>query len=219
MSGNKSSINQYKHFRWLLVFVAVFIMYRFCESLNKPRYYIESSLDSHIPFIKGFIVPYLLWFVYIGFGFIYLGLKSKGDYYRLFIMMVPGLVICYLIYFFFPNGQNLRPVVTDDDIFSLLIRFIHRVDSPDNVCPSIHVFKSIVIHGGLVNSRPLRGNALAVAASWVTMVSICASTVLIKQHSILDVIWGAVLGIVLFLLVYKVKLPLGRSIASPESES
>jgi membrane-associated phospholipid phosphatase len=41
------------------------------------------------------------------------------------------------------------------------------------------------------------------AGSFITMILIIMSTVMLKQHSILDVIYGIILSTVLYLAIYK----------------
>lgn len=140
----------------------------------------------------------------MAFGFIYLGIVSKRDYYRLFLFMFIGMSICYTVYTVLPNGQNLRPVIVDNDIFSSTIRKIYANDTPTNVAPSIHVLNSIAIHVGLTGYKPFKERRILRVASLVCMVTICASTVLIKQHSILDVMWAIILASILYICIYMI---------------
>ncbi|MGI6112921.1 MAG: phosphatase PAP2 family protein [Mahellales bacterium] len=196
-------IRKYRHFGWLSLFGIILILYHYCENYLEPKYVIESFLDNYIPFIKEFIIAYLFWFLYMAIGVIYLGLRSVKDYYKLIIFMFSGMLICYIIYIIFPNGLDLRPDISGNDMFSSLVKFIHKVDTPTNVCPSIHVFNSIAVHVALVRSSLLEGKKGYKAASLIAMLLICASTVFVKQHSIVDLIWGVVLGFICYMAVYR----------------
>lgn len=198
----KKLCREYKHFALLLLYGILYIWFIYCERNVVPEYIMFSPIDLKIPFVKAFVIPYLFWYVYMAFGFIYLGIVSKRDYYRLFLFIFIGMSICYTIYTVLPNGQNLRPAIEGNDIFSRAIRRIYASDTPTNVSPSIHVLNSIAIHIGLIGYEPFRERRLFRLASLVCMISICASTVLIKQHSILDVLWGTVLSVVLYIAIY-----------------
>jgi len=155
----------------------------------------------------------------MAFGFIYLGIVSKKDYYRLFLFMFFGMAICYATYGIFPNGQSLRPVITDTDIFSRVMRNIYATDTPTNVAPSIHVLNSIAIHVGLVGYEPFKKNWILRGTSFILMVTISASTVFVKQHSILDGIWAVALSLVLYVAIYLVPDIIKEKQSSEESET
>jgi hypothetical protein len=133
------------------------MLFGYAEKTVKPVYYMFSEIDRYIPFVKQFIVPYLFWYVYMFGAFIYLGFASKKDFYRLFAFIFGGMTISCIIYFLFPNGQSLRPVIADaSDIYLKVIKNIYTVDTPTNVAPSMHVLNSIAVHAAVINYEPLR---------------------------------------------------------------
>lgn len=200
----KKQWNEYKHFLLLSLYGLLYIWFYYLEKTVVPEYDMFSPMDTKIPFIKEFVIPYLFWYIYMAFGFIYLGIVSKKDYYRLFLFMFFGMVICYAIYGIFPNGQSLRPVITENDIFSRIMKGIYAADTPTNVAPSIHVLNSIAVHVGLIGYEPFKKNIGLRITSFILMVIISASTVLVKQHSILDGLWAIALSIVLYVAIYLV---------------
>lgn len=200
----KKQWNEYKHFLLLSLYGLLYIWFYYLEKTVVPEYDMFSPMDTKIPFIKEFVIPYLFWYIYMAFGFIYLGIVSKKDYYRLFLFMFFGMVICYAIYGIFPNGQSLRPVITENDIFSRIMKGIYAADTPTNVAPSIHVLNSIAVHVGLIGYEPFKKNIGLRITSFILMVIISASTVLVKQHSILDGLWAIALSIVLYVSIYLV---------------
>lgn len=198
---------KHKHFFLLLLYGVLQLWFIYLERTIVPEYTMFSKIDLHIPFVKEFVVPYLYWYIYMGAAFLYLGIVSKRDYYKLYIMMFLGMVIAYIIYIIFPNGQNLRPIITENDIFSRTIKLIYSTDTPTNVAPSIHVFNSIAVHIALISCSKLKDNCFIKWSSFIIMVSICASTVFIKQHSIVDGFWGTVLAIILYQVIYVLPIP------------
>lgn len=193
---------KYNHALILLYYYVVYKWFAYLESTVKPEYIMFSRLDLHIPFIKEFVVPYVLWFGYIAVAMIYLGLVSRGDFIKLSVFMFTGMTICFIVYMVFPNGQNLRPEITGQDFFSNLIRTIYTGDTPTNSAPSIHVINSIAVHLGLANCEKLKDRLHVKAASFTLMLLIIMSTVFIKQHSILDVVYGVLVSMVLYVLIY-----------------
>ncbi len=166
----------------------------------------HSNLDNYIPFVKGMVIPYLLWYIYIVIPLIYLGFHSKDDFYKLSFFMFTGMTICFLIYLIFPNGQNLRPVINSQDLLSKIIKSIYIKDTPTNSAPSMHVLNSIAVHMAIIKCDKFKNNKWLCIISNCIMISIIASTVMIKQHSILDVMYGIILSIVLYWLIYEVNV-------------
>ncbi|MBM7582036.1 hypothetical protein JOD02_000873 [Caldicoprobacter guelmensis] len=200
----KALLWKYKHLSLVSLYGFAQIWFQYCERTVRPKYFMYSMLDNYIPFIKYFVVPYLFWFIYMGLGFLYLAVVSKKDFYRLCIYMFGGMYLCYVLYLLFPNGQNLRPIITDNDIFSRIIKHIYATDTPTNVAPSIHVFNSIAVHVSLVNCPQFREKRWMKLASFICMTTISASTVLIKQHSIKDVMWSILLAMAFYVAIYQV---------------
>ena len=99
-----------------------------------------------------------------------------------------------------PNGLALRPhFVPGNDIFAQLVRMIYRSDTPMNVCPSIHVFNSVTLmlayYRSAVFDAPRR--RWMRPAAMVLCMSITLSTMLLKQHSVIDVVFGLLLALAL----------------------
>ena len=80
---------------------------------------IHMAADDYIPFCEVFVIPYLLWFVYVSAVVIYFFFKNKEDYYRTCIFLFTGMTIFLIISTLWPNGQHLRPTVMPrDNIFT-----------------------------------------------------------------------------------------------------
>jgi hypothetical protein len=100
--------------------------------------------------------------------------------------------------------KNLRPTITGSDVFSRIVRGIYAIDTPTNVAPSMHVLNSIAIHIGLTGYEPFKKRPGLRLTSFILMVTISASTVFIKQHSVLDGLWAIALSIALYIIIYLV---------------
>jgi len=196
-------IKKYNPFVVLLYFLVIFFLYYYTEKNTIPRYYIYSKLDDYIPFVEYMVIPYIMWFPYIGLSLYYFGIKSKGDFYRLLAYIYLSMTISFIFYMIFPNGHNLRPAELGDNVFSKLIGLIYKIDTDTNSFPSIHVLVSLGIHRAIVQSKQVKESLLLKALSLAITLSICSSTVFIKQHSILDVILAFILSVPLYILVFK----------------
>ena len=102
----------------------------------------------------------------------------------------------------FPNGQDLRPTeFAQHDFFIWLLQRIYAADTNTNVLPSMHVIGCAALTLACFDSQPLCKRHL----QWVALplgLLICASTVLVKQHSILDVFVAIPVSVILYFIVY-----------------
>lgn len=192
---------KYKHFLTLFIFLFLTLWFAYLKKVIVPEHIMFSELDNKIPFMKEFAPAYYFWFLYMALGFIYLGRKSIKDFYRMEIFLSLGMVISFIIFIIYPNAQFPRPDVPGKDIFSFLVNFIYNHDGTNNVFPSIHVCNAIGVHLCLINSGKIKSRTKVL--SFTAMILICASTLFIKQHSIIDVIGGIILSGIIYLLVYK----------------
>ena len=102
------------------------------------------ALDYKIPFQEIFIIPYLLWFVYIAATVIYFLLHEDENFNALAGTLALGMTLFLVVSAIYPNGLNLRPVTFErDNIFIRLVQFVYKNDTPTNVLPSIHVDREI----------------------------------------------------------------------------
>lgn len=202
MKQLRDFIWQYRHFAILLLIIPIQIWFQYLELNLKPQYMTQTILDTHIPFIPEFVVPYVLWFAYVPFGLIYLGLHSKKDFYTLFIALCGSMAVANVVFSIFPNAQGLRPVIHSNDPLSMLIKFIYATDTPTDVCPSLHVIEAISVNAALWHSATFSQKRYRKTVSSVFTLLVCLSTVFIKQHSIVDVLCGLIVAAFFYILLY-----------------
>lgn len=204
MNKIKFYLHKYRHASWLLYMFIYFPWFLLLENLVTHYTPVHSILDDYIPFCEYFIVPYLLWFVYIVVAVLYFFFTDKKGYYYLCAHLFIGMTIFLIICTIWPNGQDLRPIYFErDNIFVDMVRSIYNSDTNTNVFPSIHVYNSVVTHIAIAKSERLRKHKWILVASFILMVSICLATVLLKQHSCLDLFGGLILSALVYKLVYK----------------
>ena len=209
----KAFFQRYKH-AWVLLYAFLYLPWFFwLESrANLPYHVIHVWLDDKIPFVEYFIVPYLLWFVYVAAVFLYLFFKgTKQEFYRYCAFLFTGMTLFLVISTLYPNGHLLRPTeFPRHNIFTFAVQILYQADTPTNIFPSIHVFNSIAAHRALVNNPRLGHNRLIRGGSFVLMVSIILATMFLKQHSALDVMAGIVLGTLMDQIVYRIEFSFSR---------
>lgn len=77
-----------------------------------PKYILHVRLDDYIPFLPIFIIPYVIWYFYIGAPVVYFLLKSPQEFTRLAAFLASGMMVACTFYTFLSNGQNLRPALS-----------------------------------------------------------------------------------------------------------
>lgn len=189
---------------YLVFYLTVF---SWLEQNVVPKYIIHCKLDEMIPFCEAFIIPYVGWFVYVPAAFIWFKRRGWEDYKKLCLMVFSGLTICLGIYYVFPTGLNLRLAQGGHDTGFLynMVHLLRAIDTPTNVCPSIHVMNTVMIFQAICSLENLKHRRLTISVHFVIMVLICASTVLLDQHSVIDVICGIMMSVVIHGCVYKVE--------------
>lgn len=144
-------------------------------------------VDDLVPFCEWFVIPYVLWYFWIVFSLVFFLCRDPVSFRRLqtyfMLLQAAAIVICILV----PNRQDLRPeVFPRDNVLSRAVALLYRVDTSTGVCPSLHVALSVAM-ASVWRKVPgiTRGWKVFFTASAV-LVSL--STMLIKQHSAVDVL-------------------------------
>lgn len=174
------------------------------RKVQEPIHIIHSVIDDYIPFVEVFVLPYFLWFGFVAFFGIYFYFKDKDDFKKLAINLAFGMTAFLIISTLFPNGHNLRPeVFPRDNIFTDMVRHLYTLDTPTNILPSIHVYNTLCIYFAVKNSELFRNKRIWKGITSIIAWSIIASTVFLKQHSIMDVFLAFALELPMYMLIYK----------------
>lgn len=189
---------QYSHLV-LLLFWPIYAIAFYTLELGLPgRIYfpVESVLDAYIPFCEWFFIPYLFWFVYLAGMVIYGCLYDSFAFRRYMYFIMVSYTVTILIYVLFPTCQNLRPAAFDrDNVLTRMIAAFYEYDTNTNVCPSIHVLGSFGVLYGAWYTKHFSSKLWRGTLSLVTVI-VSASTVFMKQHSVIDIFAALVLCVV-----------------------
>jgi len=144
-----------------------------------------TALDRLIAFRPGVLLLYLSLYLYIP---ITPWLLDNRRDLNACCLALGGLALAGLVIFFFwptaiprPDIAGYRPVIA--------------IDKPRNVCPSLHaafaVFSAICADR---LARHLGDRGLARSLSWLWCIGILYATLATKQHVVVDLVAGTVLG-------------------------
>ncbi len=161
-------------------------------------------LDDRIPFAEIFVIPYVLWYpLLVGVG-IALLIKDGINFKRYMSFLGIAFFSVIILNIIFPNKQLLRPdPMPRDNFFTAVIEGIYKADTNTNVLPSMHVIGCIGATLAVFQSKIFK--RIHRVSILILSILICASTVLIKQHSVLDVITALPYGAIVAVICYKYK--------------
>ena len=151
-------------------------------TVYRSSFLVHTPLDDYIPFMPHSVYIYV-------FGYLLLLLYPIFfvDGKEVFSTLVRGIlwitITTGLIYLVFPTSMS-RPDLPVVDQTTYFLEILHKIDPPHNSFPSLHVslatFIGVYLHkNGLLKNYPL-----------VVALLVNLSTMLTKQHAIVDVIGG-----------------------------
>ncbi len=154
---------------------------------NREFYILETVWDPQIPFVPVFVYGYILAFAQWVIGYLVIIRDAKETCDRVLSAEIIGKVIIFTVFMILPT-TNVRPAVPQGVPGSWLIRLIYWVDAPRQLFPSIHCLESYVVWRGTFYMKKVsRGYQMVMLG--ITLL-VFASTLLTKQHLLLDVIGG-----------------------------
>ncbi len=160
--------------------------------ITMPR----TELDLLIPFQPPALLAYVSLWIYVGIG---PGIQRTIREFSVCGLWLCGLCVCGLgIFYFWPT--QVPPEVLAATSFPGFAT-IHRLDETSNACPSMHVAVAIFTVVSVDTAlRSMRAALYVRMLNVVWFLLIVYSTLAIKQHVVLDVLAGAVLGMIFALL-------------------
>lgn len=117
----------------------------------------------------------------------------QKDFFRLFsFAYITVMCVCYLVYLLYPVSIN-RPELTVNSFSAWVLNIVYGVDRPWNCFPSMHVAMSLLAALTILEVHRFRGMLILLLTFWIAY-----STVLIKQHYVLDVVAAMLLTFVIY---------------------
>ncbi len=178
----------------LLVMAAAQLLCYYLTRLALPRltlHILTGPLDARIPFSPPWVTVYFLSFPFWICTALWFLSESRAYAYRLCSAYVLAMLLCAMIYLIWP-GTMVRPEIAGGGFFDKWMRFLYRVDAPTNLCPSLHVLITWFCWRGTLGCRGIpRWYKLV---SFVFFLAVCCAVLLVKQHALIDVPCGLLVG-------------------------
>ena len=178
---------------WLVIILTLLVVYFPINRLITGGWALSLPIDKYIPLYPPALIPYLIGsLLFVAFP-IWASLYSKRPEFEAYIIsFLTATIISYIIYLTLPT-YVIRPEIHSQDFFSKAISLLYQNDYPHNAAPSGHTFYTLIsfLYIRVWNPK-VQGISLTIT------LLIIASTLLTKQHYMLDMISGLILGFITY---------------------
>ena len=186
---NRLTEPKFRHVLMLLYWPLFSLVFQLLEHRQGVEWIaVRSRFDGMIPFCEYFIIPYYFWFVYLVWMLVYTFFFDIPSFKKYMTFIIISYSLTCLIYVIIPTEQNLRIDLSErSNVFEDLVWQLQTsIDNNKNVCPSLHVTGSFAVLFTAWNSERYRSVFWRAVFIAITVL-ISASTVFLKQHSIIDI--------------------------------
>lgn len=169
------------------VSLSFFIIYPACNwlsALQSQTYALYFPFELQLPFVPEFFWGYVSMYVLFLVPPFFL---DAHDLRLLGKRLVLATLFSGLIFLLLPTQLGFERVLPSDPAYSYLFAGMFAVDLPHNMVPSLHVVYSALILLALsdkADSKAVR----AICLAWLLIIG--ASTLLVHQHHLLDLVAG-----------------------------
>lgn len=191
-----------------LIILSVFyntIVYRFGRMFPDRASLVGSSLDLEIPYVGFFIYFYVSWYIFIFLIPYLISIYDKEQFYKYLTMIFISLTITLIIYILFPTVMERHNLdLLTNSFTDRVVKLIYSLGSTNACCPSLHVLLASGYMIPLVTRKklPIWLKLLGIISGFLIIIS----TLLVKQHVIIDLVVAILINIIVWLFVCKFNL-------------
>lgn len=157
----------------------------------------ERLIDRRIPLASQTVFIYGLWYPLIAVYPLYLYSCSPAVYYQYILAIVLDIVISLFIYLFYPTSLY-RPEPPTDTFSKKILRLVYIVNYKGlNCMPSMHCSQCFIILLSVISCAMHFG---IMAAICILACMILVSTLLTKQHVLIDMAAALPVGVGCFIV-------------------
>lgn len=196
--------------KYTAVVLALALVWNMCSYygarlIAEGRYHFDLTLpaDAFVPFLPWTICVYVSAFIFWCANYYISAQQDRAYSDRFFCADFLGKAVCFLCFILLPTA-NVRPEITQDNLWGSLLSIIYRLDEPNNLFPSIHCFASWLCWAGVRGRRYLPKEYRRF--SLLMSLAICCSTLTTRQHELVDAISGILLGEICFWLAGRTRI-------------
>jgi hypothetical protein len=169
----------------LSVTVPLFFAAGAATGTHVPVAWLGTRWDARIPLVPAAVWPYVSWYIAPWL----LLAAPRQDFRRIAGAIALAFAVCTLTYVVVPASLE-RPAVVGRTLSERALLLLYKYDPPWNIFPSFHAALCALLW------RPVFGGPFARRVMPVWMSTICVACVLTKQHHLLDIVAGLLVGFV-----------------------
>ncbi len=210
MSRQTKETRRYFRLSLAMALLSNQLVFQGSRLFEKGRFHADLTLpaDAAVPFLPWTITVYVGCFLFWLILYRLIARLPRQEADRFFCANLLGKAASFIIFVFFPTTMS-RPEISGMTLWDTCMRFLYRIDAPDNLFPSIHCMIAWLCWIGIRGNRrvtlPWRIAALLMA------VAVCLSTLTVRQHVLMDVAGGILLSELGYWLAGNKKLLCGYS--------
>lgn len=171
-----------------VAFFGIYPTMNWWSSIREEHYQLFLPEELQLPFIPEFIWLYLS--MYVLFLIPPFALNT-AELKRLAKELIAATIIAGVTFLLFPARLGFERTLPSDDFYRILFERLFSVDHPFNLVPSLHVVYSTAICLAIMS----RANQTLRLCLMTWLLLLIASTILVHQHHLLDVITGGLLAL------------------------
>lgn len=156
-----------------------------------PHIDMTTPLDEAIPFVPWTVAIYFGCFIFWAVSYIVCAKQERAEAARFYLADFIVKAVCLVFFVALPT-QMSRPDVRGSGFWNDAMRFLYRIDEPNNLFPSIHCAVSWLAWAGVRGRKELP--LLFRLTMLLTAVAVVAATLTTKQHLIPDAVSGIALA-------------------------
>ena len=168
---------------------------------------VQTSIDSAIPFVPWMFIFYASFYAYFPALF-WVGAKQSRRLVaeQMNQRLIQATWVVFALFLLLPVEVELRhQIPAMDGVFGSLFASLHAADTPYNAWPSLHVLQSLLVILSLQTwlRQDGRLTPAALLVMWSAWALLTASTMMVKQHYVFDVVTGIVIGLLMWRAWFK----------------
>ncbi|MDD7280790.1 MAG: phosphatase PAP2 family protein [Erysipelotrichaceae bacterium] len=177
----------------LLAFIWNQIVYTGAKyiALSFHHYDMTLAIDQWIPFCPQSIVIYFGCYVFWIINYYLCAKQDNIDSSIFFTSDILSKAICFIFFILIPT-TNIRPDIVGNSFWDEAMRFLYQIDAPYNLFPSIHCLVSWLCWIGLRKRKDIPKTYKTFTL--ILALLVCLSTLMTRQHVIVDCISGIALA-------------------------
>lgn len=182
----------------LVVFYAIYPVSNWLASQRTQRFDFLTPWDAQIPLVPEFIWVYFSFFIYL---LLPIWWVDRRDVDALGRRQVVATLVCGLVFALFPANLAFARTLPEAEPYRSIFTAMFALDHPHNLLPSLHIVYTVATGSAVLSTQwaQKRYGRCTLVLLWA--VAIAASTMLVHQHHVLDVVAAVVLVALLSLWI------------------